>query len=367
VIVVVAALFALAAPSAIGATVVNGDFETGTLSGWHVVRHTANEDPGSWFAYTGTEAPVSGEFPPPEPGIGTVQAPPQGEYAAITDEGNPGDYILYQDVALEPFDAHRLSMTLYYRSFASIMVPTPDTLSWSGGKTEEELEQEEEEIEGPAELPPNQQYRVDVMKPTAPVDSLSPSDILATVFATKVGDSESMGPTQFSVDLTPFAGQTVRLRFANVDNEYFFNAGVDAVSITSAPLPAPPPPAPSNTFTIGKPKLNKKNGTAKLPVTVPGPGALRLVWMPLRHYRAAATAARRQPPISVKEGSATATAAGTVNLSVLPTKAGRKLLREDHKLRVKVAISFTPTGGTPSAQTRTLTLRLKAKRTHKPR
>jgi uncharacterized repeat protein (TIGR01451 family) len=36
-----------------------------------------------------------------------------------------------------------------------------------------------------------------------------------------------------SADLTPFAGQTVRLRFAVVANQFFFNAGVDAVSVTT--------------------------------------------------------------------------------------------------------------------------------------
>ena len=33
----------------------------------------------------------------------------------------------------------------------------------------------------------------------------------------------------------------------------------------------PPPPLPSNLITLGKPKLKKKKGTAKEPVTVPGP------------------------------------------------------------------------------------------------
>ena len=58
-----------------------------------------------------------------------------------------------------------------------------------------------------------------------------------------------MGPTQLSADLTPFAGQTVRLRIANAVNDGVFNTGVDAVSITSTP--------PNNVFTMGKLKLNK--------------------------------------------------------------------------------------------------------------
>ena len=35
-------------------------------------------------------------------------------------------------------------------------------------------------------------------------------------------------------------------------------------------------PRPDNSFKIGKPKLNRRRGTATLPVTVPGPGTLGL-------------------------------------------------------------------------------------------
>ena len=49
---------------------------------------------------------------------------------------------------------------------------------------------------------------------------------------------------------------------------------VDALTPMTSPPPAspPPPPLPSNEFTLGKPKLNEKKGTARLPATVPGPG-----------------------------------------------------------------------------------------------
>ena len=106
------------------------------------------------------------------------------------------------------------------------------------------------------------------MKPTAPIESLNPSDILTTLFTSKSGDPESMAPTQLSADLTPFAGQTVRLRIVAVAGRRVLNAGVDAVSIASTP--------PSNKFKKGKLKLNKSNGTGILTVTVPGAGVLSL-------------------------------------------------------------------------------------------
>jgi hypothetical protein len=79
----------------------------------------------------------------------------------------------------------------------------------------------------------NQQYRVDIMKTTAPVTSVAPGDVLAKVFQTKPGDPLILAPTAKSVSLTPFAGKTVRIRFAEVDNQLFFQASVDAVTLTT--------------------------------------------------------------------------------------------------------------------------------------
>lgn len=80
---------------------------------------------------------------------------------------------------------------------------------------------------------PNQQFRIDVVKPGAPIRSLATGDVLANVFGTKPGDPRTRTPFAVTYDLTPFAGQTVRLRFAEVDNQFFFRVGVDAVGITS--------------------------------------------------------------------------------------------------------------------------------------
>lgn len=312
---------ALLAPRNAGAaTVVNGDFETGTLSGWQVQDFPSSSPPeNSWFVYSGTTAPTSGN---------PVPAPPQGKFAATSDQGGPGTHFLYQDVALEPYYAHTLSMIAYYESQAPIAIPSPDTLSYASEQ-------------------PNQQYRIDVMKPTAAIDSLNPADILATILATKTGDPQVLAPTQFTADLTPFAGQTVRLRLVEVDNQFFFNAGVDAVSIASTP--------PSNVFSFGKAKLNRKKGTAELPVTVPGAGVI--VATDAR-FTAGAVASVSKVKRLVKSVTLT-TVAGTLNLPIKPTKAARKILKAKHKLRIKMAVTFTPTGGSAATQTFSLVLRLK--------
>jgi hypothetical protein len=197
-----AALMLLLPGSALAASVANGNFETGNLSGWTVV----NSGNGNWFAYSGTSAPLSGLL---------IAAPPQGTFAATSDQTGPGSHILYQDIALEPAFNHTLTFTLYYRNWAGAFF-TPNSLSES--------------------VPvPNEQFRVDIIKPSAPVDSVAAGDILTSVFQTHVLDPLALAPTSMSVDLTPFAGQTVRLRFAEVDNQSFFQASLDGVQIVSTP------------------------------------------------------------------------------------------------------------------------------------
>jgi hypothetical protein len=82
---------------------------------------------------------------------------------------------------------------------------------------------------------PNQQYRVEIPKPPGTPFSIEPGDVLATVLRTRPGDLPARRPISQVFDLSSFAGSTVRLRFAEVDNLSMFPAGVDAVVITSRP------------------------------------------------------------------------------------------------------------------------------------
>jgi hypothetical protein len=290
----------LAAPAAAGAAIVtNGDFETGNLSGWQV----STSDPGEgWFAYTGTSSPLE-DF--------TIPAPPQGNHAAITDENGAGLHVLYQDVTLPPGGpVTQLSLFVYYDSQAPIV--SPDSLDPDGGA--------------------NQQYRVDVLKPGTPVDTVASGDVLRTVFRTLAGDPQSLSPTVKTADLTAFAGQTVRIRLAEVDNQFFFNAGADAVSIRS------------NGFTIGAATRNKKKGTARLPVTVPEAGTLTVTGKGVKTRFTAAS---------------TSVAAGTSNVVIKPKGKTRKKLNSRGKAKVKLSITYTPTG--LSANTQPSKLKLKKK------
>lgn len=89
-----------------------------------------------------------------------------------------------------------------------------------------------------------------------------------------------------------------------------------------------------------KVKRNKKKGTAVLTVNVGGPGTL-------------AVSGKK-----IKKRSKTAATAGNVKVPILPKGKAVKALRRTGKAKVQVQLVYTPTGGTPSALTRKVQLKL---------
>lgn len=96
--------------------------------------------------------------------------------------------------------------------------------------------------------------------------------------------------------------------------------------------------AVSNRFTVGKAKLNRKRGTATLTITVPGPGTLALD----------GKGVVKQPR---KVG------AGTIELAVRVKGKWRTSLNRKGSVKVRVTITFTPEGGSPASQQKTVKLK----------
>jgi hypothetical protein len=101
---------------------------------------------------------------------------------------------------------------------------------------------------------------------------------------------------------------------------------------------APSVPVPSNRFTLGRLKLVPRKGTATLSVALPGAGSVSLGGKGIK-------------PVSTRVAEAT-----TAKLSVRLTGKAKVALRRTGKATVLAEVTFTPSGGAPSAQARKLRL-----------
>jgi hypothetical protein len=107
---------------------------------------------------------------------------------------------------------------------------------------------------------------------------------------------------------------------------------------------------PPNQFTVGKQKGNK------LRLTLPGAGSLTVADGSAAKAGLANAAAKKK---SLKSSSVTVAGAGTVTVKLKLTKRAKQRLRSKGKLSARAAITFTPTGGEPNAQTKKLKFKQK--------
>jgi hypothetical protein len=203
------AALAIGTGTANAATVENGNFETGDLEGWK----TDSFGSGGWGVYS-----VARLGPP-------IPVPPQGASAALSGQGDPSAAMLSQVVKLERGKRHKLKFKLAYDNentgkprlrgfFPGFRTPNHFRFSTAA---------------------PNQQFRMDVMKPNAPIKSLKSKHILERVYITERGDSNHRDYFTVKENLTQHAGERVRLRFAFAVTEAPLTVGVDAVKIRTRP------------------------------------------------------------------------------------------------------------------------------------
>jgi DNA-binding beta-propeller fold protein YncE len=120
----------------------------------------------------------------------------------------------------------------------------------------------------------------------------------------------------------------------------------EAIAITTAGEwpPAPPrvdPDPPANDFLVGAPKRNRRMGTARLPVSVPGPGELTL--------------ARTN---AVKGAAARAEADGSLQLTVKARGNAKRKLARTAAAKVTARVTFLPDGGEAATRSKRLKLKL---------
>ena len=124
----------------------------------------------------------------------------------------PGRFILSREVRLD--GRYRLQLTVFYVNrgrFSAATVSSRSTIN------------------------EEQQYRIDIVSATAALDSVAREHVLATIFEAKPGDPARLPPTDMTLDLSPWNGQTVRLRLAVGENQAPLHAGVDNVRFSRVP------------------------------------------------------------------------------------------------------------------------------------
>lgn len=211
-----AALMGLYSMTASAALITNGGFESG-LAGWTVADQLGSD--GTFFLQSGTLSPANGF---------TVPAPPEGSQAAMSDAGAGGSHVLYQDFTVPVgTSSGTISFALFINNGAGqFHVPSAATtgLNW-----------------GTAVL--NQQVRVDILGSSAAEFSVDPADVLQNLYQSATADPLLSGYSLITVDISALLaanqGNSVRLRFAEVDNVSFLNLGVDSVDITTSAVPEP--------------------------------------------------------------------------------------------------------------------------------
>ena len=117
-----------------------------------------------------------------------------------------GTRILYRDLRLD--GQFRIDLTVYWAGTSPLS--SPPTLDYHAVEA-------------------NEQFRIDLIPPTAPIDSVADGDVLTNIFATSPADPVEQQPTEVSADLSAWQGQTVRLRLAQTDNQGPLRAAVDNI------------------------------------------------------------------------------------------------------------------------------------------
>ena len=201
---------------------VNGNFETGDFTGWNT-----------------SQAGGSSLFVAANPGDPTLGPSPTNDfYAFAGNQDGPSQNIFTQTFAV-PNGLTSLVFSFDYAfdnfAGAGFINPVPDSLSHLGVA--------------------NQQIKVDILTGAAAFDTVNPADIVFTAIQTAPGDTDPQPWTSYSQDVfgavSPFQGQNLQVRFAQVDNQGPFDIGFDNVSLNESMEEVVPEPSALAVFGIG--------------------------------------------------------------------------------------------------------------------
>jgi hypothetical protein len=190
--------------------ITNGGFETGTFAGW-----TPNVEAGSGG---NLYIAANNGGPSPQSGFPTQFNPAGGNFYAITDQGGAGSYSLTQSFTLASASKVTVSFQMFANDQAGVI--------FDNGRDYNTI--------------PNQNAEADILVGGADPFTNAPADIVSVLYGPGA-DNLAGNPnpwTSYSSTLNLAAG-AYQIRFAETDNQFFFQMGVDNVSVTTAGVPEP--------------------------------------------------------------------------------------------------------------------------------
>lgn len=197
-----------------GELISNGGFETGDFTGWSVYEAGTL---GAVSVESGLVTPNSGK---------PTMGPASGTYYALMDDPAASANALIQTFSTGPVQSAVLSFNMFvndHNPSGEVLIDPTGLDATTGGSDS-----------------PNQHARVDLLSVSA-----SPFDTGAGVLKTfylgggtgRLFNNPYTAFAGFDVTDVLAAGGTFQLRFAEVNNENFFNVGIDNVSLQVTPVP----------------------------------------------------------------------------------------------------------------------------------
>lgn len=215
--------------------VTNGDFELrdltgekGNLLGWDTFRLAASPggSQGEWYPQTSDKSPLSGTTVPllNKAYRAMLDQNNQTPYTGNNNPNAPGTYagthVLYQDITI-PANANKVTLSL------NLYIDNTDAGIYSDTATAPALD-----YRGGDALGNNQQVRIDIMDPLGQMLGVTPATgVLRNLFLTNNLSANTINTVVQDLDLTAFAGQTVRIRIASANNQGRLIVGVDNVKV----------------------------------------------------------------------------------------------------------------------------------------
>ena len=202
----------------------NGGFETGNLNGWTVLNSPPAIRPEPFPSLPTPSTPTSLPTDPPRPLPNWLPS-----------ARNPAPFTPFPTA----WGRERICCfkTLWFPSTPGSSASGSTCSSATGTARERSTSPaaDHAQVDAQLNLLPTQFARVDLLTAGANVFSIAPADIVKAMYAGVDSGTPANDYIHYSFDVTNLVqrGSSYQLRFAEVDNQFTINQGVDNVSVTS--------------------------------------------------------------------------------------------------------------------------------------